>query len=336
MRFKQTSTKRALIVVALVAVSGLLVGNVAVSFQSEEPGGITPPNFKVAFVGDQDSNDDAESVIQLIKDQGAEFLVVLGDLDYNFRPDHWERQHDEILGPDFPIVAVVGNHDRVQWPNFYQPLFQARYDRMPDLHCEGDIGREEVCTYKGLYLVLSGAGTRGIDDYEPFIEESLQNDNSVWRVCAWHHNQTAMQLGTKANDVGWESYEICRREGAIIANGHEHSYQRTRNLIDMENQVIDPEFPEISPVRVAPGSTFVVVSGLGGREIRNQDRCEPFEFPYGCDGIWASAYTADQGATFGALFITFHVDDDPNKALGEFININGEVIDRFEIFSQMN
>jgi hypothetical protein len=30
------------------------------------------------------------------------------------------------------------------------------------------------------------------------------------------------------------------------------------------------------------------------------------------------------------------VDGDPNKALGEFININGEVIDSFEIFSQMN
>ena len=73
------------------------------------------------------------------------------------------------------------------------------------------------------------------------------------------------------------------------------------------------------------------VSGLGGRGIRDQERCRPTEPPYGCSGIWASIYTSDQGATFGALFIDFHVDGDPSKARGYFKNIEGEIIDNFTI-----
>ena len=71
-----------------------------------------------------------------------------------------------------------------------------------------------------------------------------------------------------------------------------------------------------------PGSTFVFVSGLGGRSSRHQVRSGP---------IWASIYTGSQGAKDGALFITFNVGGDPNKAQGEFVNIDGEVIDSFTV-----
>ncbi len=65
--------------------------------------------------------------------------------------------------------------------------------------------------------------------------------------------------------------------------------------------------------------------------MRDQTRCLPATFPYGCKGAWAKIYTATQGATFGALFITFNIDGDPRKAQGYFKNINGEIIDTFEI-----
>lgn len=295
----------------------------------------TVPNLKVAFAGDFGRNPNTRAVLELIKAQEAELLVGLGDLDYNFRPADWMNQINATLGEDFPLVSSVGNHDDAQWENFYKPLFRERYERTPDLSCAGEIGIDEVCTYKGLFLVLSGAGTLG-EEPEVFLQEQLNQNQSVWRVCGWHKNQNAMQLGTKRDEVGWAPYEVCRTEGAIIATGHEHSYQRTRTLIDMEMQVLDPSFPEANQVRVSEGATFAFVSGIGGQSIRNQDRCLPAEPPYGCDNVWASVYTEDQGATFGVLFITFNVDDDPRKAIGEFINIEGEVIDRFEIFNQVN
>jgi hypothetical protein len=94
---------------------------------------------------------------------------------------------------------------------------------------------------------------------------------------------------------------------------------------------VDALWPDPNAVRVSNGSTFVFTSGLGGKSIRNQDRCLPATPPYGCSGEWASAYTSDQGASYGALFIEFHVDGAPRKASGYFKDIDGDVIDTFTI-----
>src|SRR5947208_17102806 len=65
--------------------------------------------------------------------------------------------------------------------------------------------------------------------------------------------------------------------------------------------------------------------------MRSQQRCLPATLAYGCKSECAKIYTSNQGATFGALFITFNIDGDPRKAQGYFKNINGEIIDTFEI-----
>ena len=43
-----------------------------------------------------------------------------------------------------------------------------------------------------------------------------------------------------------------------------------------------PDWPDPAAVRVAPGATFVFVSGLGGYSIRNQDRCLPWAYNIPC------------------------------------------------------
>ena len=118
---------------------------------------------------------------------------------------------------------------------------------------------------------------------------------------------------------------------AIIAPAHEHSYHRTRTLSSMQFRVVDPGWSDPDVLRVAPGATFAFVSGLGGRSIRDQDRCLPTAFPYGCNGEWARIYTSDQSAEYGALFIEFNVAGDPHAAHGYFKNISGVVIDEFDV-----
>ena len=67
-------------------------------------------------------------------------------------------------------------------------------------------------------------------------------------------------------------------------------------------------------------------SGLAGRNIRNQKR----------GGDWfASIYTSDQNARFGALFGVFNVEGDPRMAHFYFKNIDGTVIDEFFVESEM-
>jgi hypothetical protein len=191
-------------------------------------------------------------------------------------------------------------------------------------------------TYRGLKMVFVGQDGASAGDtiYAPYIRSQLTTDNHIWKICSWHRDQNAMQVGDKDDEMGWKVYETCKDLGAIIATAHEHSYHRTKTLTSMQEQLVDPSCPDPDHLCVAkgsPGKSFVFVSGLGGREVRAQQRCVPASRPYGCKGEWATIYTQTQGATFGALFITFNVDGDPRKAQGYFKNIDGQVVDAFDV-----
>jgi hypothetical protein len=300
-------------------------------------GGTTTANLKVAFIGDQGDGSNAVAVLELILSEGADMVLHQGDLDYNDDPDTWDAMITSVLGDDYPYFASVGNHDDSRWDGAggYQEKLQQRLERIAGASCSGDLGVNSACTYQGLFFILSGVGTLG-SDHESYIQQQLSGDGSTWRVCTWHKNQNAMQVGGKGNEVGWGAYETCRQLGAIIATGHEHSYSRTKTLTSTESQTVDPAWSERNSLRVDEGATFVFVSGLGGNGIRDQERCLPTTYPYGCNGEWASIYTTDQSANYGALFIEFHVDGDPRKARGYFKDIDGNVIDQFTVTSQVN
>jgi len=138
-------------------------------------------------------------------------------------------------------------------------------------------------------------------------------------------------IGGKGDATGWGVYEACREGGAMIATAHEHSYERTKTLIHMQSQSIDPEWPHPQQVRVAPGASFVFVSGLGGNSVRDQERCLPSTPPYGCNGEWASIYSSNQGAAHGALFCSFNFAARPDQAHCYFKDIGGIVPDEFTI-----
>jgi hypothetical protein len=162
--------------------------------------------------------------------------------------------------------------------------------------------------------------------------EQLAVDDSIWRISSWHKNMRLMQVGGKSDETGWGVYEESRKGGAIIATGHEHSFSRTHFMRDMEKQTVastsdrlalgadDPETSEDE------GRSFAFVSGLGGAGIRDQER----------DGNWwASIYTSDQGANYGALFGVFHYQGDPRLAYFYFKDIDGNVVDEFMVESAL-
>ena len=292
-----------------------------------------PPNFKVAFIGDQGSNSNSEAVLQLISNENADMVLHQGDFDYGDNPTVWNNQINTFLGPAFPYFASVGNHDLAQWSGYQQKL-QERLNLVPGAVCTGDLGVNSSCHYQGLFFILSGVGTLG-SGHETYIQNQLAADDSVWSICSWHKNQNAMQVGGKGNEVGWGAYDACRQGGAIIATAHEHSYERTKTLTSTTNQVVDPAWTNPNEVRVAEGSTFAFVSGLGGQSIRDQLRCTPTNYPYGCNGEWASIYTISQGAQSGALFCEFNVNGQEDKATCYFKNTSGQIVDTFNITSFM-
>ena len=326
----------------LLVAGGLLVATLggawgAAPSAAVEPAGNPPDpatipteaHLKVAFIGDGGSGPGAEAVLRLIRSEGADLVIHSGDFDYGNDPGRWDSLITSILGADFPYFASIGDGDVAAWPGYQKKLLE-RLARVKGATSVGDLGVRSACSCRGLFVILSGVGTMGTG-HEAFIRDQLAGDRHIWKVCSWHQTQNAMQVGDKPDAVGWGAYEAAIQGGAIIATAHEHSYARTRTLVSAQRQSVDPACPGADTVCVGPGRSFVFQSGLGGRSIRSQKRCLPDTYPYGCNGEWADIYTRAQKAQFGALFIVFNVDGDPNRARGYFKTIEGATVDSFVI-----
>ncbi|MHC4416810.1 MAG: metallophosphoesterase family protein, partial [Planctomycetota bacterium] len=267
-------------------------------------------------------------------------VVHSGDFDYDDDPGAWDQQITDVLGPCYPYFASVGNHDDSVFygPGGYQEMLAARLSCL-GLTWDGDLGARSSHTYQGVLFVLTAPGVFGDGDadYAPYIRDQLAASDAIWRISSWHKLMEAMQVGGKSDDSGWDVYEESRRGGAVIATGHEHSYARTHPLRDCQNQVVDSVGSSFTIARDDPdtpadeGVTFVHHNGLGGRSIRDQERCLPTNPPYGCNGEWAAIYAEQQGANYGALFGVFNVGGNPRLAHFYFKDIDGNVVDEFHV-----
>ncbi len=291
--------------------------------EAEEALTATAANLKVAFVGDTSTGSNFQSVLKLVKDEGASALFVQGDMSYSGNASGWWDAVDSVLGTSFPVFIAQGNHDVSSWSKY---LPRAAQHLGGATRVQGDHDAQYKTTFKGLVAATIKKG-----DSASKISSFLANDTHLWKLCLWHENQRAMQIGGKTDEMGWPVYEECRKQGAIIVTAHEHSYERTKTLSSMQNQTISSSCNGQSDLCVGSGRTFVTVSGLGGNSVRDQERCTPTSYPYGCNGVWGSIYANQQGATYGAQFITFYVDGNAKKARGYFKNINGKMIDSFTI-----
>jgi len=278
---------------------------------------------KVAFIGDQGTDDRAVAVLELVKDEGADLLSIQGDFGYEDNTaDIWEDQLNSVLGKNFPVIGVAGNHENYEWPK-YKKYLTRRMERVNGLSCEGDIGAKSTCRFSNIFFaqvaigLTSIEGVKPYDNYPEYLDQELQNSSKPWKICSWHKNQNKMQVGTKSDDTGWGVYQACLKQGGIVATGHEHSYSRTYLMNDFENQKVVHRENEML---VKPGQSFVFVSGLGGRGARGQARN---------DDWWASIFTGPQGAKSGALFCTFG----DKKADCYFKDISGAVPDSFTLES---
>ena len=238
---------------------------------------------------------------------------------------------DGAVGADFPYFASVGNHDADKWTE-YAAYVKSHMDAAQVSLDDDDMSDQKFAfAWKGVHFVFVGENGQNAE-FADFIDAELSGGApGDWKVCGWHKNQEAMQIGGKTDEMGWDVYEKCREHGAIITTGHEHSYERTRTLTDMESQTVDEECPTAEKACLSPGRTFAVVSGLGGVGIRDQERCLPAEPPYGCNGEWASIFASQQGADYGAFFVVFNVGGDRTRARGYFKTVKGDVVDEVDI-----
>lgn len=104
------------------------------------------------------------------------------------------------MGKSFPILAVPGNHDILNWfaPNGYKSLLlnQLRRSKLDKL-CFGEIGINFACILDDVVIVMSGVGTLG-SGHSAFVDSTFTKYRDVpFKICIWHKNQKLMQTGDK-------------------------------------------------------------------------------------------------------------------------------------------
>lgn len=315
--------KNILILIVLIPLAYFLITLTSGGFKKPAESTLdTAVPTKIAFVGDQGLTDDSKKVLQLIKNEGVDLVVFLGDFDYTDRPNFWVAQNKKYLG-DTEYVAIMGNHDEKTW-TLYKKIITDQYNQNKKVLCTGDVGEQESCVINNIKIVGTAPGITSAD-HAGFIQKEFSinpkspNDSVNWNICIWHKNQTAMQTGDKTDEAGWQVYEACKDAGAMIVTGHEHAYSRTHLLSNIMKQVvIDTD----NDYEIKPGQSIVVVSGLGGHSIREQKLFNPW---------WAKVYSQTQGAVSGALFCDYNTL--PKQAKCYFKNINNEIIDTFTLHS---
>ncbi len=283
----------------------------------------TAPNLKVAFLGDHGTSVRARAVFELIKAEEAGLIVSQGDLGYDHSPSQFFQLLDEVLGPDFPFLASLGNHDRPAASRYLQ-ILEARASRLGEARCVGQLAVLSACNFRGLLIINSSLNVlprEPASDHAEFINAMLAESSARWRICSWHLTQAAMQLGEKVDEAGWQPYEACREGGAIILTAHDHVYGRTHPISEISDE------PRMAPrngpaVEITPGTTIAIVSGIGGASLYYQVREAPW---------WAAVYTKTQDNHPGALFYTFNPDGRAKRADCYFMDIRGGIADRFTL-----
>lgn len=302
-------------------------------------GGLTPttPRLKIAFFGDQGLGTRPRQLLEKIAGERPDLVLHLGDFDYADDPDRWSQTMSALGG--IPWLAMVGNHDVEAWAGYRQVMdrhFETFRDR---IDCSGDPGVKQTCVFRGLRIVISGVGLLG-EGHEEYIGDQLAASRELWRLCTWHVNQNDMQLGGKGDQAGWGVFQRCQERGALILNGHEHSYARTRTLTNVGNTAaahgVTGEFDLLT---LGAGKTAVIVNGMGGISLRGYRAADHDD-----DTWWAAGYTMnlefrgdvrtstsnllDQAA---AAYLEFGVGGDATRARGWVETLGGRRIDEFTV-----
>jgi len=258
---------------------------------------------KIALMADAGLNEASRMVLQMIRDENVDMVLHSGDLDYQGDADAFYKSVDDVLGPDFPYFATMGNYEAkkgmgraLAWEAYFLRQ-RERLKRIRGLNCAVVTMRQLACSYEGVSFVASAVGVNssrlGLDVKELRAAQAALWGPSdtpfapLWRFCSWHLPMADFQVGFREG-VPWMSspellaaYESCRMRGAAVVTGHEHYYVRSHSVRRYGIKADDVEYKTtrvtvrstgdntstVDALLLAPGASFAVVSGLGGHSV---------------------------------------------------------------------
>ncbi|MDP9185200.1 MAG: DNRLRE domain-containing protein, partial [Actinomycetota bacterium] len=310
-----------------------------------------PTSFTFAAAGDHGANATTAASLAALDASPASFYLAIGDMDYDETATDaawcdYVHQHLPTKGPSFPFEVITGNHEDDFGPNGSILNFAAC---LPDqLGSTPGPGSEYGAEYSFDYPAgaplarfimispeLTVAGTTyhyvpGTAEYA-WLSNTIDQARSAgipWVIVGMHFPcLTAGNYGCGANPALMNL--LVQKRVDLVLNGHEHAYQRSKQL------ALDPATcPSIAATGYNPAcvaddgldgiypkgaGTVDVIAGTFGRGFYNVPRTDP-EAPY---------FATLDGTTHG--FMQYAVT--ASQLTATFVKSDGTLTDGFVIAS---
>jgi chitodextrinase len=268
-------------------------------------------SFTFAAAGDHGANGKTALSLAALDTSPAEFYLAVGDMDYDETPTDaawcdYVHQHLPTKGPSFPFEVVTGNHEDDFGPNGDIRNFAAC---LPDkLNSTPEPGSQYGVNYSFDYpaeaplarfiMISPNLTVGGVDyDFKPgtahytWLANTIDDahaDGIPWVIVGFHF--PCLTAGNYSCGTGPAlSNLLMQKHVDLVLHGHEHTYQRGKQL------ALDPvTCPSIAASGYNPGcvvddgfdgvypkgaGTVDVVAGTFGRPLYNVFRSDP-EGPY--------------------------------------------------------
>ena len=306
-------------------------------------------SFTFAAAGDHGASAKTAASLAALDASPAEFYLAIGDMDYDETPTDaawcdYVHQHLPTKGSSFPFEVVTGNHEDDAGPNGSILNFAAC---LPDkLNAAPEPGSQYGVNYSFDYpaaaplarvIMISPHLTIGGTSYEFKVGTShytwLANtiddaraDGIPWVIVGFHF--PCLTAGNYQCGAGPDLMNlVVQKHVDLVLHGHEHSYERSKQL------ALDPTTcPSIEATGYNPAcvtddgldgvypkgaGTVDVVAGTFGRGLYNVDRADP-EAPY---------FARLDGTTHGFMQYTVTA----SQLNATFVKSDGTLTDGFTI-----
>jgi len=231
--------------------------------------------FVFTTAGDYGFSDDTSVTLDLIARSGASFHLALGDLSYSstLSESSWCDYVRSRVGATFPFQLIAGNHEDDFGGNGHITNFAAC---LPDrLGVTGEYAKQYYFDYRGLarFIMISPDLTINGQHYYygdantqySWVAQAIDGARDAripWVIVGMHKN--CLSMGPYYCNIYADLMNLLvGKKGDLILHGHDHSYQRSKQLATNDSC---PEVPIDSFNRhciVDDGEDGVYTKGFG-------------------------------------------------------------------------
>jgi hypothetical protein len=308
-----------------------------------------PTSFTFAAAGDHGANPTASASLAALDASPASFYLALGDLDYDETTSDaawcdYVHQHLPTKGPDFPFEVVTGNHeDDTMVDGFVLNHAACLQDHLGATAGPGSqYGVEYTFDYPAgaplarfimisPELKVSGTTYHYVPGNPHYVWlqntiEQARASGIPWVIVGMHY--PCLSAGQYGCVEGSALMNLLVNERVdLVLHGHEHTYQRGKQL------ATDPTTcPSISPTGYSPGC--VADDGLDGLYPKGAGTVDVIDGTFG-RSLYTSSRSDPESGYFVRLDGTTHgfmrYDVTAGRLDASFVPVDGSFHDAFSI-----